>query len=84
LHLSSVALATYLEPNHASKFFPCFDQNIRYSVFELAVRKPKRTTVLFNTESLEETEELVVFKPTPKMPLYLIRSERQNLSETNV
>ncbi|HWI84431.1 M1 family metallopeptidase [Ramlibacter sp.] len=69
-------LSTQLEPIHARRLLPCFDEPLFRTVFQVQVRAPAGYTVLSNTDAVSaEPEGDSVrhrFAPTPPMQSYLL------------
>ncbi|XP_012283052.1 aminopeptidase N [Orussus abietinus] len=69
--------ATYFQPNHASRMFPCFDEPVYKAIFRLSVVRPRNATVVSNAE-LESSTEVPgqpdavrdTFAETPAMATY--------------
>jgi tricorn protease interacting factor F2/3 len=69
-------VGSMLYPNGARRVFPCFDEPIYKSVFEVTIVASAGSEVLFNTP-VERSETFgdrrrVTFLPTPKMSTYLV------------
>ncbi|XP_041970214.1 membrane alanyl aminopeptidase-like [Aricia agestis] len=70
--------ATQMEPTHARKVFPCFDEPELKAVFTLAIDRPSNyKPSLANTKlqiSVEQTNGYIrdIFYPTPRMSTYLV------------
>ncbi|PIR15384.1 MAG: hypothetical protein COV48_14670, partial [Elusimicrobia bacterium CG11_big_fil_rev_8_21_14_0_20_64_6] len=67
---------THLEPTHARRFLPCFDEPSFKASFELSLDVPAGLTPLSNMPSVSDTvldgRRTVVFQKTPKMSSYLL------------
>lgn len=70
------SLATQLEPIHARRLFPAFDEPAFRARFDVTVRAPTQYDVLANMPRMRResrgTEVTHVFAPTPSMPTYLV------------
>ena len=69
-------LYTQMEPIHARKFFPCFDEPIFKFEYQLEITAPKDYLVVSNTpdqtDSIHENSKTTLFKKTKPMPSYLL------------
>ncbi len=67
---------THLEPTHARRVLPCFDEPSFKASFKLTLEVPAGLTPLSNMPSVSETvldgRRTVVFQETPKMSSYLL------------
>jgi hypothetical protein len=71
------AIATQMEPADARRMFPCWDEPVFRSTFQLTAVVPDKHTALFNMpqsseRALGEGKREVVFGTTPAMPSYLV------------
>lgn len=70
--------ATQMEPTHAGKVFPCFDEPGLKAVFSLTIDRPQNykpslaNTKLQSSVTLENGYVRETFYPTPKMSTYLV------------
>ncbi len=67
---------THMEPIHARRFFPCFDEpNFKFS-YQLEITAPKDYLVVNNTpekkETVKDNNKTILFKKTKPMPGYLL------------
>lgn len=69
-------LSTQLEPIHARRLLPCFDEPVFRTVFQVEVKAPAGYAVLSNTDAVSATPEgdsvRHRFAPTPPMQSYLL------------
>ena len=69
-------LSTELEATDARRLFPCWDEPAFRAVFELTVTVPSGWVTLSNMPVAQRTTQgalaTVRFRPTPKMPSYLV------------
>ena len=71
------AVATQMEPADARRMFPCWDEPVFRSSFQLTAVVPAKHTALFNMpvaseRLLGEGKREVTFGTTPPMPSYLV------------
>jgi hypothetical protein len=69
-------LYTHMEPIHARKFFPCFDEpNFKFT-YQMEITSPKDYLVVSNTpeekESVQDNSKTTLFKKTKPTPSYLL------------
>jgi tricorn protease interacting factor F2/3 len=69
-------LTTMMFPNGTRRLFPCFDQPVYKSVFDVTLVLDAGSQVVFNTRpkgsQTENGRKEVVFEPTPPMSSYLL------------
>jgi len=69
-------LFTHMEPIHARRFFPCFDEPSFKFIYQLEISTLKDHLVVSNTpvekESIEDEIKTIVFKKTNPTPSYLL------------
>ena len=80
------AVATQMEPTDARRMFPCWDEPVFRSTFQLTAVVPPKHTTLFNMpvvseRPLEQGMREVVFGTTPPMPSYLVAFVSSELEE---
>ncbi|XP_068169982.1 alanyl (membrane) aminopeptidase-like b [Antennarius striatus] len=68
--------ATNMEPTHARKLFPCFDEPEMKAVFNVTIIHRRNTVALGNekmlvTNIIDDEWQYTTFNPTPKMSTYL-------------
>jgi aminopeptidase N len=71
------ALVTQMEPSDARRMFPCWDEPVFRSTFQLTALVPEGHTALYNmaeekTTKLPDGRREVVFGTTPAMSSYLV------------
>jgi tricorn protease interacting factor F2/3 len=73
---SQEILTTQMYPTGARRLFPCLDHPARKAEFRVAIRTPKESHVVFNTDpsGVEEngSHRTTRFHPTPRMSTYLL------------
>ncbi len=69
-------LTSQLESTYARQLLPCIDEPAAKAVFQLTITTPKDDVVISNTlsesEEINDSKKVTVFKPTPKMSSYLL------------
>jgi alanyl aminopeptidase len=68
---------TQFEPTSARQAFPCFDEPVFKTPFDVSVRVPADAAAIANTRELRSTQapgglRQVEFSTTPKLPTYLV------------
>ncbi|MEK0449852.1 MAG: hypothetical protein RL088_2120 [Verrucomicrobiota bacterium] len=71
------ALATQMEPSDARRMFPCWDEPVFRSTFQLTAIVPANHTALFNApqttdRALDGGKREIAFGTSPAMPSYLV------------
>lgn len=76
LYLGPGFVATQLQPTHARRMFPCFDEPRWRTVFEVTTWVPAGQTAISNAAILHEDagpgRRRVTFSPTPAIPTHLL------------
>ncbi|WP_158290289.1 M1 family aminopeptidase [Ramlibacter sp. WS9] len=69
-------VATHMQPMHARRVFPCFDDPRYRAVFDLTARVPAGKTAISNAEILHEEpgtpKHTITFAASPAIPTYLL------------
>lgn len=65
-------IASQLQPNHARRLFPCFDDPALRAVLDLSVTVPDGWSALSNAAVAGRDGARVTFAPTPPLPTHLM------------
>jgi hypothetical protein len=72
LYLSEGFVAAQLQPDHARRVFPCFDDPALRAVFELSVTVPEGQVAISNAAAVSDADGATTFAPTPPLPTHLM------------